>query len=107
MYEDQRLIPFLGGLIVGGAAGTAFDNKNMPYYQQPYNYNYPYPYYANNYNYISPYVNQGYGYYYYNEPIISSSNKAGKIINEQPIDVSLYNNQLYRDISRVPKYQQY
>ena len=48
MNNDQRLIPFLGGLVIGGAAGSQtgrypINNQYPAYYQQPY---YGTPYYA-------------------------------------------------------------
>ena len=52
--QDERLIPFLGGALIGGLGGAAIAN-NQGYYGGGY---YPYPYY-----YAQP-VN--YGYYYPN-----------------------------------------
>ena len=59
IYQNQgneRLIPFLGGAIIGGIGGAAIAN-NQPYYNQGYYYPY---YYAQpiNYGYYYPY-----GYY--------------------------------------------
>ena len=46
MNNDKRLIPFIGGLAIGGLGGAAFNRYNyMPYYQYPvYQYPYYYPY---------------------------------------------------------------
>ena len=44
MNNDKRLIPFIGGLAIGGLGGAALNKNNyMPYYQYPV---YQYPYYT-------------------------------------------------------------
>ena len=102
MNNDQRLIPFLGGLVIGGAVGNGINN--MPYQQQYYQpYYYPYPYYQN-----VPVSQQiSYPNYTYNE---SQTNviAPNKIISENPYPVYLNTDErsLF-DLSYVPVYQQY
>ena len=102
MNQDQRLIPFLGGLIVGGVGGSMVNN-NLPYYNYPpYYSNYQYP----TYNYYPPYPQ-----YIENTPIAingynqSESIYASKIINEPPFPISLNaNREIIFDNSYVPPY---
>ena len=99
MNNDQRLIPFLGGLVIGGAAGS-----NASKYPQYYN-NYPPTYYPMYYN------NQP--YYYPNQYVQPSPiNKTYYTYNEYPIGVETTsdNNNMYQqrsniDLSYVPIYK--
>ena len=106
MNQDQRLIPFLGGLIVGGVGGSLIDNKN------PYN-NYP-PYYSN-YQYPAYNYYPSYQYPQYidnNQQIITGYNQnesmySAKIYNEQPIPIMINSNRsIVYDISYVPPYEE-
>lgn len=70
--NDQRIIPFLGGAILGGLGGAAIANNNQQYgYYYPYQGAYYYP--MNGYYY--PQVN----YYPYNNgyPMNMNVNKNG------------------------------
>ena len=122
MNNDQRLFPFLGGLVLGGvggafAEGNKMNYNNYPYYyQQPYNNYYQYP--VNNYNYYPyaynqhtlpvnstqypQYNNMPYNQYQFNTDIIA----PGKIIEETPVPV-LYTTDTrgIEDLSYVPKYR--
>ncbi len=121
MNQDQRLVPFLGGLILGGVGGAAAEgNKMMPYNNNyGYGYNYYPPYYNNyqypTYNYYqavpaqgAPVINSMEHPVYNNYPAMSYPSDAiapGKIINENPIPIILTNqNRSIQDISYVPKY---
>ena len=99
MNNEERLIPFLGGLVIGGAAGS--QTNKYPYYN-----NYPYAYYPMNYNsqpyyyqnqYIQP-VPMNQTYYTYNDyqngniPLASNDN-------------SMYQQRNYIDLSYVPIYK--
>ena len=55
--NDQRLFPFVGGLVLGGVTGAAFSNNrfNQPYYYYPMYYP---PVYYPNYNYQLATANQ-------------------------------------------------
>ncbi len=46
-YNEQRLIPFIGGLALGGLGSSVINHQNMNYnyYPQPYPYAYSYPIY--------------------------------------------------------------
>lgn len=97
MNNDQRLIPFLGGLVVGGAVGNTY---NRPYYTNyyPYPNNQTYSYYPQ-YNY---YPNQYYPEYQYNP----NATYPVKMVNEQgyPIIVSSDERSI-SDLSYVPIYK--
>lgn len=118
MYKDQRLFPFIGGLVLGGVTGAyAEGNKMMPayppYVNQYYN-NYPYPYYYNYQNqYQYPYYNNM--NYPYNQAVVNSDTypnnymqNEAKIINEDNSDIIISDARgLYSNISDVPKYVEY
>ncbi len=120
MNQDQRLVPFLGGLILGGVGGAAAEgNKMMPYNNYGYGYNYYPPYYNNyqypTYNYYqavpaqgAPVINSMEHPLYNNYNTMNYPSDAiapGKIINENPIPIILTNqNRSIQDISYVPKY---
>ena len=109
MNNDQRLIPFLGGLIVGGIGGAAFDNKQPYYgYNYPYNniyYQYPTYYYPNN---QLP-INSPYNYQYNNGTMLYQQEQItpAKIINELPTNIYLQtgDRSINKDISFVPYYK--
>lgn len=93
MNNDQRLIPFLGGLVIGGAAGS--QTARYPYYYYP-------PYYGPNYTYYpTQYVQQvpnTQAYYPYND-YQSEYNLAQKNISN-----SMYEQRNMEDLSFVPIY---
>lgn len=98
-FPNERLIPFLGGLVLGGVGGAVAEGNKFNYngyYSQPY-YQYPtYPY---------AYYQQPLPYPQYNFPY-NNSIISGKIINEEPMPIII--NQDERnvlDLSYVPKYQ--
>lgn len=68
MNNDQRLIPFLGGLVIGGAAGS--QTGRYPYYNQYPAYYYPMynntPYYVYPNQYVQP-MPPASTYYTYND----------------------------------------
>lgn len=117
MYnKDQRLFPFIGGLVLGGVTGAyAEGSKMMPYYppyvkNQYYN-NYPYPYYYNYQNQYPYYNNMNYPY---NTPVVNSGSYPNNYIQNQAIimdeegsDISLSDVRGYYSISDVPKYKEY
>jgi len=112
MNNNQRLIPFLGGLVLGGVGGAAFDNR--------------YPNYSYGYNYYPPYYvyNQYPTYYYpaqqpistpavaqYNmsfNPYQSDTMTPMKVINENPTSI-LYSSseRNINSLSHVPIYKKY
>ena len=99
MRNDQRLIPFLGGLAIGGIGGSIIDNNKINYAPYPY-YVYPYPqynYYPTMYNYQYP-------------PLVNSPYYASKTMGDVPSIVTNYKyNQrnLDADLSYVPIYRIY
>lgn len=107
MNQDQRLIPFLGGLVLGGVGGAAFDNKF-----QGYNY---YPPYSNVYNQYPTYYQtqplqyyqQYYPYNLYNQYQPQQTNTLTKMIDEQPSNImySQYERGII-DLSFVPIYKE-
>ncbi len=120
MNQDQRLIPFLGGLILGGVGGAAAEGNKMMPYNYGYGYNYYPPYYTNyqypTYNYYQnvpnqntpivnsmehPLYNMPYNQYQFQTEVIA----PGKIINENPVPVILTSgDRNVQDMSYVPKY---
>lgn len=113
MYNNQRLVPFLGGLAIGGLSGVAFNNNGnkYPYYQYPqyypnYQYQYPmqysYPVYDNYYlkNQMPPVG--------FNNNIYDNSMLANKIIDEQPFLISYTTDtRSIQDLKNVPLYNPY
>lgn len=124
MRNDQRLIPFLGGLVIGGVGGAAaegnkqyYNNSYYPpyYYNQPYYNNYPYQQYNNYYPYAynqqslpvnsSQYpqnsnMQYSYQYQYQTDAIV-----PGKLLEEDPIPIVIKaDSRSLNDISYVPKY---
>lgn len=106
MYKDQRLIPFIGGLAIGGLSGAAF-NKNQYYgspqaYPYPTQYNYyPTPYYPAQYNYYpAPYYP---AQYYYPSQIEENYYKTNNVI----LTADKRNMQSYDSISYVPPFYRY
>ena len=88
MNNDQRLIPFLGGLVIGGAAGN--QTARYPYYYYP-------PYYGNAYYYPTQYVQQvpnTQTYYPYNQ----YQNEYNLAQN------NMYEQRNIKDLSFVPLY---
>ncbi len=68
--SEERLVPFVGGAILGGLAGNALSRPNYAYGYGPYTYNYMtpyYPYYPNGtyYSYGGGYLPSTYNNYYY------------------------------------------
>ena len=118
--RDERLIPFLGGLVIGGVGGAASEgnkfNSGYGYYNQPYNY---YPYQAN-YNYpyaynsqplptnsmqYPQYNNMPYNQYYQSYQTDIYTTPGTKLIEENPMpDVIGKDVRGIEDISYVPKY---
>ena len=76
--NEQRLFPFVGGLVLGGVAGSAFNNRYnyypYPMYQQPIYYQTNYPIYS------YPYTTQA------SAPQVNIYNPyvTDKVIYEQP-----------------------
>lgn len=111
MNKDQRLIPFLGGLVLGGVGGAAFDNKYQNY---NYGYNY-YPPYNNVYNQYPIYYQtqpisynqQYYPYNMYANQTYPQAVNPSKLIEEQPSTI-LYSSyeRGNTDLSYVPIYRQ-
>lgn len=67
---EERLIPFVGGAILGGIAGNAFARPNYGYGYAPYGYGYMAPYYpyyptGTYYSYGGGYLPYTYNNYYY------------------------------------------
>lgn len=108
MKNDQRLIPFLGGLVLGGVGTSIVDNSKMPYYNTYPGY-YPYQYPA--YNYYQPNQYQQLPINSTAYPMYSQYNyvyPSAKIVKEQPTDIIFTNqNRSYNDISYVPPYMGY
>ncbi len=117
MRNDDRLIPFLGGLVIGGVGGAAVENNKYPYYnngyfnQQPY-YNYP-PQQFYNYNpyayntQILPTNSMQYPQYN-NIPYNTVGNDVitGKIVNEEPLPLVVNgDSRNNEDISYVPRFR--
>ena len=63
--NEERLIPFVGGALLGGIAGNAIARQPYGYYPYPMYNNY-YPYYpnANYYTYGGGYIPNSYNYFY-------------------------------------------
>lgn len=98
MNNDQRLIPFLGGLVIGGAAGSQtgrypINNQYPAYYQQPY-YGTPYYAYPNQYAQQVPITST---YYTYNDYQGSNIPLAENEVVYQQRSIS--------DLSFVPLYK--
>jgi len=68
---DERLIPFLGGALIGGLGGAAIANNQQYYggYYAPYYYTQPV-----NYGYYYPY-----GYYYNSYPVYTTNQSTNNI----------------------------
>lgn len=101
--NEERLFPFLGGLVIGGIGGASFETNKFgrPNYYYPTNYGYYY---------YPQQVSYQYPYYGYQMPMTPASNiestqSSVKIISESPssIDVSL--NRDFNDLAMVPKYE--
>lgn len=99
--NDNRLFPFVGGLVLGGVTGAAIGNSRPnynPYYNYPYYYQNPYyyPNYIYNQNMTPPQVN------IYNPYV------ADKVIYEDPTPLILtqddrnISNKSYESIKNVP-----
>lgn len=104
MNNDKRLIPFIGGLAIGGLGGAALNKNNyMPYYQYPV-YQYPYyTYYPYQQTYYPNFNQQNMMTY----PNLYQNNvSSAKIMGDVPSVVS-YNKdeRSYYDISYVPPYR--
>ena len=95
MNNDQRLIPFLGGLVIGGAAGS--QTNRIPYYNNYPVYYAPYPYYYGNYPVQYPQqTSMNSPYYAYNE--YQPNNEINTPIQYQERSID--------DLSYVPIYIQ-
>lgn len=104
MYDnnDERLVPFVGGLIIGGIGGAAFDGFNKNQYPMNYpnqGYVYPVYYYPTQYPYYTattgnPQVN------IYN-PYITNTDEPIKIIDTETPLTFTRRNEITKD---VPKY---
>lgn len=64
--NEERLIPFVGGALLGGLAGSTIGRQPYGYYPYPMYYNNYYPYYPNGnyYTYGGGYLPNTYNYYY-------------------------------------------
>ena len=94
MNNDQRLIPFLGGLVIGGAAGN--QTARYPYYYYP-------PYYGNAYYYPTQYVQQvpnTQSYYPYNQY------QNGYYLPQNTSSNTMYEQRNSNDLSYVPIYKE-
>ena len=103
MDNEQRLIPFLGGLAIGGLGGAIVDNNRYNYINQYPNYYNPYPYYQYNY-YPQP---QYYQPYNYNSSSMYPINQnTTKIMGDVPGVISYSKNSrtVIKDSSFVPPY---
>ena len=98
MNNDQRLIPFLGGLVVGGAVGNTI---NRPaYYQYPYNNYYP------QYNYYPYQYGMGYPSTINYETSVPTQYPI-KMINEYPYPIVVSSeDRSLEDSSYVPIYKE-
>ena len=98
MNNDQRLIPFLGGLVVGGAVGNTI---NRPaYYQYPYNNYYP------QYNYYPYQYGMGYPSTINYETTLPTQYPI-KMINEYPYPIVVSSeDRSLEDSSYVPIYKE-
>lgn len=95
MNNDQRLIPFLGGLVIGGVAGNQtvrYPNYYYPPYYGPINYSY----YPNQYVQQVPNVQT---YYPYNEY------QQGYNLSQNNIANTMYEQRNTSDLSYVPIYK--
>ena len=104
MRYDQRLIPFLGGLAIGGIGGQIIDNNRINYGYYPN----PYPYYNNvypQYNYYPPVNNTPYYAYpsYMNTNVSKVMGDTPSIVTYAKMDERMIN----QDLSFVPIYRQY
>ena len=104
MYKDQRLIPFLGGLAIGGIGGSIIDNRYNYANQYPYYYN-PYPYQQYNY-YPQPQYYQQYNPNMISYPI--NQTQTSKMMGDVPgiIAYSKNSRDMNVDLSYVPPYRQ-
>ena len=92
MNNDQRLIPFLGGLVIGGAVGN--QTVRYPYYYPPY-YGANYAYYPIQYVQQVPNTQTYYPYNdYQNEYNLAQNN----------ISNNMYEQRNIKDLSFVPIY---
>ena len=97
MNNDQRLIPFLGGLVVGGAVSNNVGRPN--YYQYPYNNYYP------QYNYYPYQYGMNYPATVNYETNITTQYPV-KMINEYPYPIIVSaEERSIEDISFVPVYK--
>ena len=105
MNKDQRLIPFLGGLAIGGIGGAIFDNNRYYPYQYPTNYYYPYQQYN---SYYPLPQNQSYYPNMNNTYPIMQSN-ATKMMGDVPsiVTSNIDNRSYIYDASYVPPYIPY
>lgn len=100
--NEERLFPFVGGLVIGGLGGAAYETSKYarPNYYYPAGYGYYYP---------QPITTIQYPYYVYQTPMVSTSNidaQSGvKIISEPPSSVDVSLNRNINDLSMVPKYE--
>ena len=95
MNNDQRLIPFLGGLVIGGAAGNQIGR--YPYYYYPPYYGTNYAYYPNQYVQQVPPTSTYYAYNdYQNDYNIPQNN----------IPNTMYEQRGIKDLSIVPIYKE-
>ena len=108
--NNDRLIPFLGGLVLGGVGGSVIDNNRYPYNNNYYPvYNFPYQYPPYNYYQTNTYQQlptNSYSYPLYNQQNYTYPNM--KIIQEQPTDIIVNNDsRSLSDISFVPPYRNF
>ena len=93
MNNDQRLIPFLGGLVLGGVAGN--QTARYPYYPPYYGTNYAY--YPNQFVQVVPNNQQYYPYNEYQNGYYLPQNTSSNIMYEQRNS---------NDLSYVPIYKE-
>ena len=110
MNNNQRLIPFLGGLVLGGVGTSVIDNNRLPYYNNYYpSYYYPYQYPAYNYyqtNTFQQLPTNSSTYPMYNQQNYIYPN--AKIIEENPSEILINNNERsLKEISYVRPYRWY
>lgn len=94
MNNDQRLIPFLGGLVIGGVAGN---QGRYPYYYYPPYYGTNYAYYPNQYVQQVPTTSTYYAYNDYENSYNMPQNN---------ISTSMYDQRSMSDLSYVPIYNE-
>ena len=95
MNNDQRLIPFLGGLVLGGVAGNQ-TVRYPTYYYPPYYGPVNYPYYPNQYVQQVPNAQT---YYPYNEYQQGYNLPQNNMVN------TMYEQRNTSDLSYVPIYK--